>query len=118
MKRSMLIVILALVSVAFSEDKKTFTGEISDSQCATNVHSRTRSHAEMTTHGTMGKNAAECVRKCVENGGQFVLVTPYEVYKLSDQNAPAEFAAQKVKIAGTLDPKTKTIKVETITAAQ
>src|SRR4051812_39022626 len=98
MKRRMLIVMLGLVTVAYAEDSKTFTGEVSDSQCATNVHSKTRSHAEMTMHGTMGKNAAECVRKCVESGGEYVLVTPKEVYKLSDQNAPAEFAAQKVKV--------------------
>ena len=36
------------------------------------------------------------------------------VYVLSDQTSPAKFAAQKVSVTGVLDPKTKTIKVESI----
>jgi hypothetical protein len=40
------------------------------------------------------------------------------VYVLSDQKTPAAFAAQKVKVVGTLDAKTRTIQVDSITAAR
>ena len=39
------------------------------------------------------------------------------MYELSDQKTPEKFAAQRVRVVGTLDAKTKTIKVESITAA-
>ena len=41
-----------------------------------------------------------------------------DVYALSDQQAPAEFAAQKVRVVSTLDAKTKKIAVESISAAK
>jgi hypothetical protein len=37
---------------------------------------------------------------------------------LSDQRTPEKFAAKKVIVTGTLDAKTKTIQVESITAAK
>jgi hypothetical protein len=36
------------------------------------------------------------------------------VYVLSDQKTPEKFAAQKVKVTGALDEKTKTLKVDKI----
>ncbi len=39
------------------------------------------------------------------------------VYVLSDQKMPDRFAGQKVSVVGTLDQKTKTIRVESITAS-
>jgi len=47
-----------------------------------------------------------------------VLFDGKEVYTLSDQRTPEKFAAQKVKVTGTLDAKTRTIQVESITAAK
>jgi hypothetical protein len=41
-----------------------------------------------------------------------------EAYTLSDQKAPEKFAGQKVTVTGTLDAKTKTIKVDSINAAK
>ena len=38
--------------------------------------------------------------------------------RLSDQRTPEKFAAQKVTVIGTLDPKTKTIQVDSITEAK
>jgi hypothetical protein len=37
---------------------------------------------------------------------------------LSDQRTPEEFAARKVKVVGTLDAASKTIRVKSITAAE
>ena len=39
-------------------------------------------------------------------------------YTLSDQQTPEKFAAQKVRVTGTRDAKTKTIRVDSMTAAK
>jgi hypothetical protein len=49
--------------------------------------------------------------------GEYALFDGQNVLKLSDQKIPAKVAAQKVKVTGTLDPKTKTIKVVSIEPA-
>jgi hypothetical protein len=66
----------------------------------------------------MGNTEAECVQACVRSGGQYVLVTPKKVFKLSDQKQPAAFPAVKVKVQGTLDEKTGTIQVQSISSAE
>lgn len=103
-----------VVSVQAQSGNQVFVGEISDSQCALNVHSKTGSHKEMLAMKTMGDTEADCVRTCVRYGGVYVLVSGSKVYKLSDQTTPEKFAAQKVKVSGTLDKKTNTIVVQSI----
>jgi len=44
----------------------------------------------------------------------YALFVGMNVIKLSDQKTPAIVAAQKVKVAGTLDQRTNTIKVSSI----
>ena len=110
-------IVLLLGSGIAQSGTQTFVGEISDSQCAMNVHSKTGSHTEMLEMKTMGNSAAECVRTCVRYGGVYVLVSNGDVYKLSDQMTPEKFAAEKVKVTGLLDKKTKTITVQSIQAA-
>src|SRR5262249_45187888 len=88
--------------------KQKFTGVITDEMCATGDHSGMR----------MGPNDAECTKACVAlHGASYVLYDGKNAYVLSDQKLPEKFAGQKVTIAGTLDAKTKTIKVESIAAA-
>jgi hypothetical protein len=41
-----------------------------------------------------------------------------DVYELSDQEKPKEFAGKRVTVTGTLNGKTKTIQVDSITAAR
>ncbi|MGB2605897.1 MAG: hypothetical protein WBC78_20000 [Candidatus Sulfotelmatobacter sp.] len=90
---------------AAAQDVKTFNGVISDSQCALNVHSLTRSHQEMLKSKSMGGTPADCALFCVDqHGGVFVLAHKDEVYKLDDQRLARAFAAKNVKITGTLDP--------------
>ena len=48
----------------------------------------------------------------------YVLVDGTNVYVLSDQKTPGDLAGQKVKVVGTLDAKTKTIRVESMVAAR
>ncbi len=120
MKKSVLLCVIALaaISTTAQSSKNVFVGEISDSQCALNVHSKSQSHKEMTSTHTMGDTKADCVRECVKTmGGQYVLLTPEgKVYRLSNQESPDQFAGEKVKVHGTLD-KSGTITVEKIEKA-
>jgi hypothetical protein len=52
------------------------------------------------------------------HGSAYVLYDGKTAYMLSDQRTPEKFAGQKVRIIGTLDAKTKTIHVDSITAAR
>jgi len=52
------------------------------------------------------------------HGASYVLYDGQQVYTLSDQRTPEKFAGQKVTGRGTLDAKTKTIQVDSITAAK
>ncbi len=93
---------------------KTFTGEIFDSQCAMNG-----SHAQMEKMHNMPDDSKACTLECVKMGGKFVLydATKKVTYQLDDQEKPKDFAGQKVKVTGTYDRATKTIRVERIEAA-
>jgi hypothetical protein len=63
------------------------------------------------------KTNADCARFCVkERGGRFVLQTPDKVYKLDAQVLAEQWAGLKVKLVGTLDPKTDVITVQSIEA--
>ena len=63
------------------------------------------------------KADAECVRFCAsKRGGRYMLQTKTKVYKLDAQVLAEEWAGQKVKLVGTLDPKTNIIAVEKIVA--
>jgi hypothetical protein len=67
----------------------------------------------------MGPTDAECTVACISvHGATYVLSNGKDVYTLSDQRTPEKFAAQKVKITGTLDAKTMTIQVDSISAAK
>ena len=119
--RSLQITILLLAigsSAAIAGPAKTtFYGEVSDTQCAMNVHSLSRSHQEMIAKNTMGTDSPSCARACVKRGGEWVLRAGEEVYRLRNQAGVDEFAGQKVKVTGTLDPKTNTIDNTGIEAA-
>ena len=100
-------VLLALAGLSAGQGKQTFTGVITDSECSTADHS----------HMRMGPTDAECVSACIsEHGASYVLFDGKNVYALSDQKTPERFAAKKVKVAGSLDAKRKTIRVDSITA--
>jgi hypothetical protein len=101
--------LLAVVALAAAPGKQTFTGIISDSMCPDGDHSQMK----------MGPTDAECTKACVSiHGATYVLYDGKQTYELNDQNAPEKFAGQKVTVKGTLDAKTKTIQVESISAAK
>ena len=109
--------ILVLVLTASAQDKnaRVFKGEISDSQCALNVHSLTRSHQEMLKSKSMGGTAATCSSYCIENlGGELVLSSGkdgQDVYRLDHADLVHGFEGQKVKLTGILDAKAGRIHV-------
>ena len=120
MKKPVLFCAIALAAISTSAQsgKTVFTGEISDSQCALNVHSKSQSHKEMTSTHAMGNTKADCVRECVKKmGGKFVLLTAEgKVYRLSNQEMPDQFAGEKVRVHGSVD-KSGTISIEKIERA-
>lgn len=107
--RTVLFVLLITGAAGAGTPRSAFFGEISDSQCAMNVHSLSRSHEEMIKKKTLGTDAASCSRACVRRGGEWVLRSGDDVYHLLYQVGVEQFAGQKVKVIGTLDKKTNTI---------
>lgn len=109
MVASLSLALLAVVAPFAAQSKQTFTGTIADDMCPRADHSQMR----------MGPTDAECSAACIsEHGASYVLFDGESAFNLSDQRAAAKFAAQKVKVTGTLDSKTHTIHVESIAAAR
>src|SRR5450755_3706755 len=108
---------ISLLAHAGGAEPREFVGEVSDSQCALNIHSLTRSHQEMLKSKSMGGNAKECADYCVKYlGGVLVLSSKQDVYRLSNPERAIGFTGRQVRITGTLLPKTKTIHVLKIEA--
>lgn len=107
--KPLIVGLLAVASLSAAQATQTFTGTITDSMCATGGHAQMR----------MGPTDAACTVACVlAHDAAYVLYDGKDVYELSDQQTPEQFAAQEVRVMGTLDAKTKTIQVDSITAAQ
>ena len=67
----------------------------------------------------MGPTDAECTYACIQaHGASYVLLVGKVVYNLSNQQLPEKFAGAKVRVTGTIDVKTKTINVDSITPAR
>jgi len=98
--------LLACALVALAAGKETFTGTVTDTMCGAD-------HQGMH----MGTDE-KCVTECVKMGAKYALWDGHAVYELSDQGKAAKFAAKRVTITGTMDAKTKSIKVVSISAAK
>lgn len=107
LKVSFFVLIVALSAV--TADRNAFVGEISDSQCAMNIHSLSRSHREMIEKRTMGTDAPSCARACIRRGGEWVLRAGNDVYRLKNQAGIELYAGEKVRVTGSLDPKINSI---------
>jgi hypothetical protein len=113
------LLLISVLARAGDEKQQTFHGEIGDTQCALNVHSLTRSHREMLESKKMGGTPGACASYCVQYlGGDFVLASKNEVYRLDNQEKVRLFAGQKVNITGMLESKSKTIHIVDIKHAQ
>ena len=105
MNRLAAFLLCAGMAVA-ADAPRTFTGVITDTMCGAD-------------HSHMGiKPDSKCVRDCVRSGSKYALWDGKKLYTLSDQQTPEKFAAERVKITGTLFEKTGIIKVDKIEAAK
>ena len=115
-----LVVLTCVAPMAGAPGAKpqVFTGEISDTQCAFNVHSNSSSHEEMIKSNVMGSTPEECVQTCIKRGGVYAFVDPVNktIYHLDDQSAASKFAGKKVQIRGTYDKQANLLHILEITA--
>ena len=106
--RHLSLILLAVTALSAAQARRTFTGIVSDDMCG-------KDHSRMQ----MGPTDAECTVACVSvHDAAYVLYDGKEVYTLSGQQTFEKFAAQKVTVVGTLEARTKTIRVDSITAAR
>jgi hypothetical protein len=94
--------VLSAGLLAAAAGPQSFTGVITDTMCGAN-------HKPMNVTPD-----SKCVLECVKSGSKYALLVGTNVYVLSDQQTPEKFAAQKVKVTGTLNAATKIIKVDKI----
>lgn len=108
MKKTILGIILMAAAATAADKVQTYTGVITETMCG--------------AKHTMGISPdAKCVRDCVKmdpKKWKYALLVGNELYVLSDQQTPEKFAAQKVKVTGTLFEKTKILKSDKIEAAK
>ena len=108
MKHTILLLPL-LVALVSAQKPETFTGTISDNMCAKADHSKMK----------MGSTDAECTNACVtSHGAAYVLFDGKASFTLKGKQPLQKFAGQKVQVVGTLDAKTSTIVVDSISAAK
>src|ERR1700751_5113641 len=108
-------VVLAFAGVEHGQGTRVFRGAVSDSQCALNVHSLTRSHQEMLKSKSMGGTANTCAVYCIEHlGGYLVLSAGKNVYRLDRSDLVHGFEGRRVVVTGVLNAKLNQIKVHKI----
>ena len=109
------VTVLIMAGAAFAQSSQVFHGEVSDSQCALNVHSLTRSHREMLKSKSMGGTANTCAVYCIEHMGGYLVLSSgkdgKDVYRLDRADLVHGFEGHRVIITGTLDPKLNQIHV-------
>jgi hypothetical protein len=104
--KNLIFFLLVAGALAAAPAKQSFTGIVTDDNCPKADHSIMR----------MGPTDAECAMACLDaHGAQLGLFDGNAFYTLSDQKTPGKFIGKKVKVIGTLDSKTKTIQVDSIT---
>jgi len=98
-----LVALLMLAAWLPAAQKSTvFTGVITCTMCKND-------------HKAMGISPDDkCVRECIKHGAQYALFDGKNLYRLSDQQTPEKYAAQRVRVTGVLYEKTGIIKVEKI----
>lgn len=96
MKKALTVLVLVgllAASALASGSKGTWTGKISDEKCGAKVD-------------------ADCAKKCVEGGQKAVFVTDDggKVLAIANQKAVAGHAGHHVKVSGTMENDTITVK--------
>ncbi len=88
---------LAFGAIGLLGADQSWTGTISDSMCG-------------ASHGS--KPAKACTTGCVKKGAKYVVVVGDKVYSIANQDNPglAKYAGDNVKVTGTIDGDTITVK--------
>ncbi len=89
-------------------DAKPFVGVITDTMCG-------------VKHSMGNLPPDKCTIECVKSNParwKYALASGNDVYVLSDQKRPEQFAGKKVRVTGTLDARTRTIDVRKIEPAE
>jgi hypothetical protein len=110
-----LLLLLTLAGAARAVPRgQSFSGEIMDIQCA-----KVNGH-ELGYKMTGTSTPRDCTEACVKAGGEYVLydAAAKTFYHLTPARRAAAFSGQKVRVVGTLDRASRTIKIETIEAAR
>lgn len=101
----LLLVMAALALPGAAQKSQVFTGVITCTMCKND-------------HSKMGISPDDvCVRECIKHGARYALFDGKNLYRLSDQQTPEKYAAQRVRVTGVLYEKTGIIKVEKIEPA-
>jgi nitrogen fixation protein FixH len=107
MPRNLLAAIIGVALLSAAPATQTFSGVVTDDNCVNGDHAQMR----------MGDTDRECAVACNNShGSPYVLFDGTSAYTLSDQKLAETFAGGKVTVVGTLDAKTHTIQVSSITA--
>ena len=96
MTKKVMMVVAALLIFGCLAWADTFVGVVSDSMCGAK-----HSHASAA--------AAECVKKCVAGGSQYVLVSKGQVYKVDQQDKFAPYAGHMVRVEGSMSGDSITV---------
>ena len=116
---TIVLLVTAFLQAGFKSGQKrnhtplSYTGEIMDGACAGQ-----RSHnQEMSREGT--KNVKDCALLCAKDGSKLVLYNSdaKTSFNLDDQEKIRDYSGEKVAIVGTYDGPSKTIHIQSVTAA-
>lgn len=99
---------LAALAASAADGIRQYTGVITETMCG-------------AKHAMGIRPDSKCVRDCVRSDPKkwkYALLVGNEMYVLSDQQTPEKFAAQKVKVTGSLFAKTKILRADKIEAVR
>jgi hypothetical protein len=97
------MIVVTVVAVVGSTPPRFYLAVITDTECGP-------SHARMLATGKMGKTDAGCTRACIKAGATYGAIANVggkpRFLQLDDQERPAPYAAQRVRIWGVIEGDT------------
>jgi hypothetical protein len=100
------LVALLLAVPVVAQKTGEWTGYITDKHCG--------------KKGAVAEHTADCVEKCTKDGSKAQIwnETDDKAYNLNDFSKVKAYVGKKVTVQGTLDAKTNTIAIETVSVAE
>ncbi|MGB6686858.1 MAG: hypothetical protein WBE76_03355 [Terracidiphilus sp.] len=89
------LLFLSLSTLGFTQSPSTWDGFVTDTHCGT--------HCQRTSAMTPDR---ACVRRCVKQGSKYGLWFKNNVYELEPQAEAAKFAAENVRVTGSMSDGT------------